>query len=60
MSIRLTGILILLLAITAGLVFYLRVSQPEKTEEERPEIWAVNEKKINRLEINLVREKKFI
>lgn len=60
MSIRLTGILILLLAITAGLVFYLRVSQPEKTEEERPEIWAVNEKKINRLEINLVREKKQI
>jgi len=60
MSVRLTGILILVLAITAGLVFYLRVSQPEKTEEDRPEIWAVDEKKIDRLEINLVKEKKQI
>jgi hypothetical protein len=60
MSIRLTGILILLLALVAGLIFYLRATQPETKKEERPEIWDVDEKKINRLEIRLAREKKQI
>jgi len=60
MSIRLTGILILLLALTAGLILYLRAHQPQTKEEERPELWDVDEKKINRLEIRLVREKKQI
>jgi len=60
MSFRLTGILILLLAMIAGSIYYLRVNQPEKKEEERPEIWDVDEKKINRLEIRLAREKKQI
>jgi hypothetical protein len=60
MSVRLTGILILLLAIIAGLVILVRFNRPEKTEDQRPELWDVDDKKINRIEIRLPHEGKKI
>lgn len=60
MSFRLTGILILLLALVAGLVAYARFNQPEKAEDKRPQLWDIDQKKINRIEIRLPQEKKQI
>lgn len=58
MSFRLTGILILLLALVAGLIYYVRSNQPETKEDQRPQLWEVDDKDINRIEIRLPREKK--
>jgi len=60
MSVRLTAILILLLVLVGGLVFYVRSNRPKATEDQRPELWGVDEEKINRIEIRLPREKKQI
>ena len=48
------GVLILL----AGCIFYLKFTAPEQKEERGPEIWSVEEEKINHISIRLPRERK--
>jgi len=52
----LAGILILL----AGYLVYFHLAKPEVKQDERPEIWSVEEEKIHQITIRLPHEKKTI
>jgi hypothetical protein len=60
MSFRNTLVMVIILALLGGFIFYLQTSQKKEPTESPPDVWSYEEDDINHITMRLPREKKAI